>query len=173
MLIYVAPLQIGGIIQHRDRLFDTGNVPINYLSEMMYVTAACRYPSCVSMTCDRDIGCSSPSRVHVPGTIMVPLCSELDTMREHFNISRKLQYFCRRGLNCGSTLQIAASGVMCRLDPFCLFRAPLRCSCPHSHVEQRQKSQPLVRATAGFNSHESIVLSTKSTEVTDRGQVRR
>merc|ERR1712051_453907 len=42
--------------------------------------------------------------------------------------------------------------------------------CIRCHV-QRQKAQPLVRATVGFKDHHSIILSTRSTEVTpDRGK---
>merc|ERR1712113_886951 len=41
--------------------------------------------------------------------------------------------------------------------------------CIRCHV-QRQKSQPLVRATAGFNSHHSVILSTKSSEVADNNK---
>ena len=52
---------------------------------------------------------------------------------------------------------------MCATSPF---------SLEHAFVDQqRQKPQPLVRATAGFNGHHSVILSTDSSEVANTGKV--
>lgn len=105
-----------GVVQRRDRSFNTGNVPANCLSEMMY-----------------NNGVSLLRAGHY---------------------ARAFQYFQKATVFLPSWPQLWLHLADC---------------CIRCHL-QRQKSQPLIKSTVGFNSHHLIIMSTRSTEaVANRG----
>ena len=141
-------------------------MPINYLSEMMCVTSKYWFAS-YDFLGIRHSGMLRSTRYN-NGTALL--------RAGHY--ARAFQYLQKATVFLPSWPQLWLQLADCcirrhvQVEPYISKYAASPCPCTkHAYVnQQRQKPQPLVRATAGFNDHHSVILSTNSSEVANDGK---